>query len=152
MKHNDYMRLALEEAQLAAVAGDVPVGAVIVKDGSVIACAHNMKEALNDPTAHAEILAIREAAKVLGNWRLTGCCIYVTLEPCPMCAGAIVAARLSRLVFAAPDSIWGAVGSVFHIPAHLNANHDTEVTGGIMEKEAAFLLKDWFALKRGSVK
>lgn len=149
MKHGDYMRLALQEAALAAATGDVPVGAVIVKNGSVLARAHNQKEALRDPTAHAEILAIREAAKLLGNWRLSGCTLYVTLEPCPMCAGAVVAARLDKLVYAASDSLWGACGSVFHVPAHTNSNHTTEVIGGILEEEAAVLLKNWFASKRG---
>ena len=142
------MRLALEEAALAAAAGDVPVGAVIVQGGAVIARAHNQKEATRDPTAHAEVLAIRAAAQILGNWRLPNAALYVTLEPCPMCAGALVAARLARLVYAAPDSLWGACGSIFHIPAHQNANHSMEIVGGILEEEASLLLKNWFVEKR----
>ena len=112
----DYMALALEEARTALAAGELPVGAVVVKDGAVVGRGRNTREAEHDPTGHAEIAAIRDAAKRLGDWRLTGCTLYVTLEPCPMCAGAISSARISRLVYGADDPEKGCAGSVYRIP------------------------------------
>ena len=129
-----FMSLALAEARTAAELGEVPVGAVIVKDGAVIASAHNQREVLNDATAHAEILAVREACRVLGGWRLSGCTLYVTLEPCAMCAGAAVNSRLSRIVFGAYDFRFGSAGSIADIPS-LPLNHRPSVIGGVMRDE-----------------
>ena len=142
------MARALDQARLAATAGEVPVGAVVVKDGVVIAMAHNAPRALCDPTAHAEILAMRAAARALGSERLTGCDLWVTLEPCPMCAGAIVHARIARLYYAAPDPKGGAVehgARLFDQPGCL---HRPEVSSGMGEGESAGLLKDFFAMRR----
>lgn len=143
------MRLALDEARRAAAAGEVPIGAVIVKDGAVVAAAHNCTRALPDPTAHAELLAIRQAAAALGQERLEGCELWVTLEPCAMCAGAIAHARLARLYYAAPDPKGGAVergARVFEQPQCL---HRPEVYSGMGETEAAELLRDFFRERRG---
>ncbi len=117
-----YMALALEEARLAGTEGEVPIGSVIVCDGAVVARAHNTREAEHDPTAHAELIAIREASRKLGRWRLSDCTVYVTLEPCPMCAGAMHQARIDRLVYGAPDPKAGAVGTLFDLPRR-EANH-----------------------------
>jgi len=142
------MQAALEEARAAAGAGEVPVGAVVVKDGAIIARAHNAPRALNDPTAHAEMLAIRRAAQVLGDERLTGCDLYVTLEPCPMCAGAVAHARIARVYYGAADPKGGAVEHgcrTFDQPTCL---HRPEVYSGIGETEAAELLRGFFAERR----
>jgi tRNA(adenine34) deaminase len=139
------MTLALDEAELAHGSADVPIGAVVVDgDGQVIGRGHNEREATGDPTAHAEVLAIREAAKHVGEWRLTGCTLVVTLEPCTMCAGAIVLSRLDRLVFAAYDEKAGAVGSLWDVVRDRRLNHRPEVVGGVMADEAGARLRDFF--------
>lgn len=146
------MELALAEAREAEAEGEVPVGAVVVRDGEVIARAHNRPIGLNDPTAHAEILALRAAAERLGNYRLTGCDLYVTLEPCAMCAGALVHARVRRLVFAAADSKAGAVASTMRLLEAPYLNHRVEVVAGVLAEEAAALLQRFFALRRSTEK
>ena len=138
------MQEALDQAQEAAEAGEVPVGAVIVRDGQIIAKAHNMTEQMKDPTAHAEILAIRQAAKALGGWRLTGCQMFVTTEPCSMCAGAIVWARIEKLYIGTMDPKAGACGSVFNIPQEEKLNHRVEIENGLMEEECSQLMKTFF--------
>lgn len=149
MDHYYFMREAIKEAHAAAEVGEVPVGAVVVKDGKIIARGHNRKETLHDPTAHGEILAIRGAAEVLGNWRLSDCTLYVNLEPCPMCAGAILQARIKEVVFGAWDIKWGGVGSCIDVLGHGLFNHRVSVIGGIMEKECGMLLSSFFANRRG---
>jgi tRNA(adenine34) deaminase len=143
-----FMALALAEAERAAAGGDVPVGAVAVRGGQVVARAHNQREATGDPTAHAEIICLRQAAAVAGTWRLTDVDVYVTLEPCPMCAGALVAARVSRVVFAAPDPKAGACGSLYNICADPRLNHEPLVTPGVLAGPAAEALSRWFAGRR----
>ena len=143
-----FMREALAVAKSAEATGDVPIGAVVVKDGVVIARAGNRREADHDPTAHAEILALKEAARVVGEWRLEGCTLYVTLEPCFMCAGACVNARVDRIVFAAEDPKAGAVGSLGNVPADVRLNHNPEVTGGVLAAEASAMLKVFFRARR----
>jgi len=139
------IRLALEEAALAPRSGDVPVGAVVLApDGSVIGRAHNEREAVGDPTAHAEVLAIRQAADTVGSWRLTGCTLLVTLEPCTMCAGAIVLSRLERVVYGAVDEKAGAVGSLWDVVRDRRLNHRPEVVAGVLSQECAQLLTDFF--------
>ncbi|MDP2166880.1 MAG: tRNA adenosine(34) deaminase TadA [Thermodesulfovibrionales bacterium] len=144
-----YMKLALEEAGLAFLEGEVPVGAVLVKDGSVIAKARNAREASNDPTAHAELIAIRNAAKRTAGWRLSDATLYVTKEPCVMCAGAIVNSRVKRLVFGCRDSKAGAAGSLYNILEDKRLNHRVEVVSGVLEEECAGALKMFFKLRRG---
>ncbi|HET7522795.1 MAG TPA: tRNA adenosine(34) deaminase TadA [Acidimicrobiales bacterium] len=144
------MRLALDEARRAGEAGEVPVGAVVVAGGRVVAAAGNRRESAGDPTAHAEILALKAAARSLGSWRLDGTTVYVTLEPCPMCAGALVAARVARLVFAAPDPKAGACGSLYNLCADPRLNHEIPVESGVLGPEAAELLSGWFTARRGS--
>ena len=139
------MRLALIEAKKAKAAGEVPVGAVIVKDGLVLACSHNQPIGASDPTAHAEMIVLRKAARLLKNYRLPGCDLYVTLEPCAMCVGAMMHARISRLVFGAYDPKTGACGSVIDLLENTTLNHHTAVTGGILEEECSRMLKDFFA-------
>ena len=139
-----HMQLALDEARLAAAAGEVPIGAVLVVEEAVIARAHNRREVWQDPTAHAELIAIREASAQLRTWRLTGGTLYVTMEPCAMCIGAAVLARLDRVVFGAWDPKGGACGSVLDIPAERRLNHRIEVVGGIMEEESRELLQGFF--------
>lgn len=141
---DEFMRLALQQAEIAASYGETPVGAVIVYDGGIVAQGYNRRETWHDPTAHAEVIAIRRAAKVLGRWRLTGCTLYVTLEPCPMCAGALVLARLDRLVYGAPDPKSGAVDSLYRIPTDPRLNHRLDVTGGVLQEECAQLLQNFF--------
>ena len=138
------MKLALEEAERAFSEGEVPIGAVIVKDGIVVGRGHNQVERLRDPTAHAEIIAITSAASTLNNWRLKGCTIYVTVEPCPMCAGALILSRIDRLVYGADDKKFGALGSVFDI-AKYRFNHKFEVEKGVLAREAEELLKVFFS-------
>ena len=143
------MRLALAEARVALRVGEVPVGAVVVSaQGEVLARAYNLRETETDPTAHAEILAMREAGRRLGNWRLSGTTLYVTLEPCPMCAAAIVLARVQRVVFAAQDPRLGAAGSRLQLFAELAGDWPVDVIGGALEEEASTLLKDFFAGRR----
>jgi tRNA(adenine34) deaminase len=143
------MELALAEAEKAGARGEVPVGAVVVVDGRVIAAAGNQREADDDPTAHAEILALRQAASEFGSWRLSEATAYVTLEPCPMCAGALVAARVKRLVFGAADPKAGSCGSLYNVCVDPRLNHEIEVTSGVGGAEAAELLSTWFARRRG---
>jgi tRNA(adenine34) deaminase len=143
-----WMRLALEQARLAAAAGEVPVGAVVVKDGQLIATGRNAPIAGHDPTAHAEVVALRQAAQVLGNYRLDGCSLYVTLEPCAMCSGAMLHARLDRVVFGAPDPRTGVAGSVLDLFAQPQLNHHTQVSGGVLAEPCAQLLKDFFKPRR----
>jgi tRNA(adenine34) deaminase len=142
------MELALERARGAEGHGDVPIGAVIARGGESLAAAGNERELRRDPTAHAEILAIREAADRLGGWRLPGTTLYVTLEPCPMCAGAVVLARIPSVVFGARDPKAGAAGSVLDVLGERALNHRPEVRGGVMEAECAALLSDFFAARR----
>lgn len=142
--HNDFMKLALEEAKVAAAEGEIPIGAVLTSGERILASDHNRRERTNDPTAHAEILAIRRACFATGDWRLEDSTLYVTLEPCPMCASAMVLARLFRVVFGAPDMKAGACGSVYNIAQDGNLNHKLEVIGGVMEDECESLLRDFF--------
>ena len=142
------MRLALQEASTAAEHGDVPVGAVVVREGEVIGSAHNEREARPDPTAHAEILALRAAAVTLGGWRLPGTVLYVTLEPCPMCAGAIQQARVARVVFGAPDQKVGAAGSVVNLLQDARLLHRVEVQGGVLAAESLDLMRQFFDDRR----
>jgi len=144
------MRLALEEARRAGEAGEVPVGAVVARGEKVISYAGNERERTQDPTAHAEILALRRAAERLGGWRLTGCTLYVTLEPCPMCAGALHAARIGRLVYAAPDPKAGAAGTLYDIPSDTRLNHTFPVQGGLLEEGSATLLRSFFRKRRAN--
>jgi tRNA(adenine34) deaminase len=142
------MRHALKEAALAAEQGEVPVGAVVARDGEVLAVAHNERETLSDPTAHAELLALRRAARKLGSWRLTECTLYATLEPCPMCAGALHAARISRLVYAAQDPKAGAAGTLYDLPADPRLNHTYPYKSGVLQNESAALLRIFFEQRR----
>ena len=141
------MRLALEEAKKAAAMEETPVGAVVVCDGKVVASAHNEREALLDITAHAELTAIRAAAKVLGNWRLSDCTVYVTLEPCPMCAGALISARVGRVVYGAKDAVAGAMGSVLNLPRYPLGAYPV-VEGGVLEAPCREILQDFFRQRR----
>ena len=142
------MRVALEQAELAAVAGDVPVGAVVLHGNEIIAARHNAREVLNDPTAHAEVLALRDAAAVLGTWHLDECTLVVTLEPCIMCAGALINARIHTLVFGAADLKGGATSSLYNVCADPRVNHNPVVIHGVLHDESALLLKNFFELKR----
>ncbi len=142
------MRLALREAERAFTKQEVPVGAVITQDGRVLASAHNRPIHLGDPTAHAEILALRKAARKLGNYRLTGCTLYVTMEPCAMCSGAIVQARLRRVVFGATDPKTGAAGSALAVLNHPKLNHQVEVVKGVLAEDSAALLRAFFRARR----
>lgn len=144
-----WMRVALEFARQAANHGEVPIGAVVVRDGELIAGAHNWRETWRDPTAHAEVLAIREASRRLGGWRLTGCELYVTLEPCPMCAGAIMLARVDRLIYGAPDPKGGAVDSKLGVLEEKLWNHDPAIAGGVLRDECGMILQTFFRQLRG---
>ena len=143
-----WMRIALEEARAAAEADEVPVGAVIVKDGHLLARAHNRREADHDPTAHAELLCLRKAAQALNDWRLRGCTLYVTLEPCPMCAGAMVMSQLTECVFGAADTRQGCCGSVYDLPGDAALQGVTRWRAGQMEDEFAALLLDIYVARR----
>jgi tRNA(adenine34) deaminase len=143
-----YMRRALELAEVAQARGDVPVGAVLVMDGEIAAVGFNQKEANHDPTAHAEIVALRQAAARRGGWRLTGATLYVTKEPCVMCAGACVAARIERIVYACDDPKGGGAGSVFDVCRDVRLNHRVGVEKGVMEQEAAAMLRAFFRERR----
>lgn len=142
------MEMALKEAQAALGQHEIPVGAVIVKDDAVIARGHNQVEMLQDPTAHAEIIAIGAAANHLGSWRLTGCTLYVTLEPCPMCAGGIVLSRMDRIVFGSYDPKMGSCSTLYNLVQDERLNHRVEVIAGIMDEEARSLLQSFFSTKR----
>ena len=149
MHHENFMKAALREAEKALDIKEVPVGAVIVHDGQIIARAHNQRELLRDPTAHAEMIAITQAASHLQSWRLENTTMYVTLEPCPMCAGAIVLARIPELVFGAFDPKAGAAGSLMDILQDPRLNHRVSVSGGIMENECGAILREFFVRLRG---
>ena len=148
MTDEDYMREALQLARQAQSAGEVPVGAVVVRDGEVIGFGYNQPISSRDPTAHAEIVALRDAARQIGNYRLTDCSLYVTLEPCAMCAGAIIHARLARVIFGAHDPKTGACGGVINLFAEERLNHQTVAIGGVLGEEASRLLLDFFAARR----
>ena len=147
-----FMQLALAQAKHAYLAGEVPVGAVVVKDGQLIASAHNAPLGQNDPTAHAEINALRLAAQSLGNYRLEDCTLYVTLEPCAMCSGAMLHARLDRVVYGAADPRTGAAGSVVDVLGHAQLNHQTQVTGGVLAEECVQVLQSFFEMRRAQKK
>ena len=144
----DFMHLALDEARMAAAEGEIPVGAVLVKDGEVIAAAHNRREADHDPTAHAEMLCLREAARRLGDWRMKGCTLYVTLEPCPMCAGAMVMSQLSQCIYGAADEKQGCCGSVYDLPADPALAGQTKWQSGVMAEECGDMMRSFFANRR----
>ena len=143
-----YMQLALEQAQLAFDLGEVPIGAVLVMDGEVIARAHNRRETWHDATAHAELMVIQEACKTLGRWRLSGATLYVTIEPCTMCAGAMVLARVDRVVYGSPDPKAGAAESLFNVVDNQALNHRLQVTAGVMEEECRDIMKAFFRQRR----
>jgi tRNA(adenine34) deaminase len=143
-----FMQVALDEAKAAAEAGDVPVGAVVVRRGSIIGRGHNQREALADPTAHAEVIAISAAAAHVGHWRLLDCTLYVTLEPCVMCAGAIILARLERVVFGTEDPKAGAFGSLYSIHDDDRLNHRVPITPGVMANECGEILRNFFRQRR----
>jgi tRNA(adenine34) deaminase len=147
-----FMKAALAEARRAAAEDEVPVGAVLVRDGGIVARDRNRRERLHDPTAHAEMLAITSAAAELETWRLEGCTLYVTLEPCAMCAGAVVLARIPRVVYGATDPKAGAAGSVMDVLRHPKLNHRAEVTGGVLAAECGAVLAEFFAAKRAAAK
>ena len=148
MPDTGFMQLALEQARRAWELGEVPVGALVVRDDAIIASGYNAPIGRHDPTAHAEIMALRAAAGVLGNYRLPGCTLYVTLEPCVMCAGAMLHARLARVVFGAPDPKTGAGGSVLNLFEQPQLNHQTTLTGGILADACGQMLRDFFAERR----
>jgi tRNA(adenine34) deaminase len=143
-----FMRLAIREAEAAQAHDDVPIGAVVVRDGEVVGAGHNERELRQDPTAHAEVLALREASRALGSWRLLDCVLYVTLEPCAMCAGAIVLARVPRVVYGCTDPKAGAAGSVLDVLAERRLNHRPDVAGGLLGDACADLLRAFFASRR----
>ena len=147
-----FMRLALQEARRAADEGEVPIGAVVVCDGKVISSAHNRRELDHDPSAHAEFRAMTEAAQALGRWRLSGCTVYVTLEPCLMCAGLMVNARIDRCVYGAPDPKGGALGTLFDVSHDRRLNHEFAVTSGVLEDECASVLREFFQARRAARK
>ena len=147
-----FMAIALEEASLAAAENEVPIGAVVVYDGRVIARDHNRRETNQDPKAHAEFLAMEEASRQLQAWRLTGCTVYVTIEPCIMCAGLMHQARIDRCVYGAPDPKAGATGSLYHIHDDGRLNHSFEVVGGVLDTEATELIQSFFARRRAERK
>jgi tRNA(adenine34) deaminase len=142
------MRAALEEARRGLGADEVPVGAIVVQDGAIVARAHNAPIVLNDPTAHAEILALREAGRKRGNYRLTGATLYVTVEPCPMCCGGVLQARVARVVYGAPDPKAGAVESLYRLLDDARFNHRVETVGGVLAPECGALLREFFETKR----
>jgi tRNA(adenine34) deaminase len=148
VSHEQAMQAALEQARIAAINGDVPVGAVVVHNGVIIAARHNEREATNDPTAHAEVLALRDAAQHLGRWRLDDCDLVVTLEPCVMCAGALINARVQTLVFGAADLKAGATGSLYNVCTDPRMNHNPVVQNGVMATESQTQLQGFFSQKR----
>lgn len=145
-----YMEQALLEARKAYELDEVPIGAVVVKDGEIIGRGHNLRETCKDPTLHAEMVAIRQAAEILGGWRLTGCELYVTVEPCPMCAGAMIQARIDRLIFGAGDPKAGCAGTLYNLLQDSRFNHQVEIVKGILEEECRQIMKDFFRQKRNS--
>jgi tRNA(adenine34) deaminase len=147
-RDEQFMRLALREAERALEHEDVPIGAVLVRDGEVVSSAHNERELRQDPTAHAEIIALREAARLAGSWRVLDAALYVTLEPCAMCAGAIVLARVARVVYGAADPKAGACGSVLDVLGEPRLNHSPDVAGGLLAHECGELLSGFFASRR----
>ena len=147
-KLQEWMDLALEQARLAEAEGEVPVGALLIRDNRILAADHNRVIGASDPTAHAEMLALRDAAALIGGWRLKEATLYVTLEPCAMCAGAIVLARIKRLVYGADDPKAGAAGPIFNIVDHPALNHNPEVRAGVMATEASRILREFFATRR----
>ena len=146
--HEIYMRAALQQAELALSENEVPVGAVIVRNERIIAAAHNQREQLRDPTAHAEMIAITQAAEAVGGWRLLECTLYVTLEPCPMCAGAILQARIPSLVYGAADPKAGAVSSLFRLLGDARLNHRTEVVPSVLDEDCGRILSEFFSQRR----
>lgn len=150
--HQMYMQMALQQADLAARSDEVPVGAVIVREGSIIAAAHNQREMLRDPTAHAEMIAITQAAEAVGGWRLEDCILYVTLEPCPMCAGAILQARIPVVVFGALDPKAGAVSSLYEMLNDTRLNHRCEVVSGVLQDRCGQILTEFFRQRRAEGK
>jgi tRNA(adenine34) deaminase len=148
MTHEEAMRIALEEAKLAAAKGDVPVGAVILLNGEIIAQRHNEREASNDPTAHAEVLALQDASRKLNSWRLSECTLVVTLEPCVMCAGATQSARIGRLVYGAANFEAGATATLYNVMSDPRLGHNPPVEHGVLAEESAALLKEFFGSKR----
>ncbi len=152
LRHDAFMLLALEEAVKAEALGEVPVGAVLVFEGKVVARAHNTRETQHDPLGHAELTALREGARQLGRWRLAGCTLYVTLEPCPMCAPALVQARVDRIVYGAMDPKLGAAGTVFNLVDRPEFNHRPEVIGGVCERQAQGILKRFFEARRNGIR
>jgi tRNA(adenine34) deaminase len=147
-----YMRLAIDQAKIAEENGDVPIGVVIVCKNQIIAKAYNQREQLQDPTAHAEIIALTQAAAALENWHMNGCTMYVTLEPCPMCAGALVLSRMDKLIYGCDDPKTGAVKSLYTIVTDERLNHRLEVTSGVLADECAKQLQDFFQQRRGKDK
>jgi tRNA(adenine34) deaminase len=152
MTDNDFMLIALDLAQQAAIAGEVPVGAIVVKDGVIIGRGSNAPITSHDPTAHAEIRAMRDAAQHLGNYRLVDCTLYVTLEPCAMCTGAIQHARIAKLIYGANDPKTGACGSVVNLMAEPKLNHHTEISGGVLAEQCGALLSSFFSARRKKAK
>ncbi|MGH9353440.1 MAG: tRNA adenosine(34) deaminase TadA [Terriglobia bacterium] len=148
LEHEKFMRLALREAERADDEGEVPVGAVVVHNGQVVARAHNRPIGLRDPAGHAEILALRRAAKKLGNYRLSGCSLYVTIEPCAMCAGAIIHARIGHVIFGASDPKAGACGSVLKVLNHRSLNHRVKLSRAVLAEDAALILREFFKRRR----
>lgn len=148
MTHETFMREALMEADKARIEGEVPIGAVVVKDGKIVARAHNLRESRHDATAHAEVLAIRAAGQAVGGWRLSGCVLYVTVEPCPMCAGALVQSRIDHLVYGADDPKAWADRSLREIVQNPGLNHRMEVTSGVLAEESGQILKEFFRSRR----
>ena len=144
------MKKALLQARVAYKKGEVPVGAVVVKDGEIIARGHNLRESTNDPCAHAELLAMKKASKKLNSWRLSGCTLYVTLEPCPMCTGLIINSRIDKVVFGAYDQKAGCCTTLYHLATDERFNHRASVLGGVMEEECAKILSDFFKEKRNN--
>jgi tRNA(adenine34) deaminase len=152
MTDEDFMREALRLAEQAAQAGEVPVGAVVVKDGEIVGCGSNAPISRHDPTSHAEIAALRDAAQRLGNYRLVGCELFVTLEPCVMCVGAMFHARIARVVYGASDPKTGAAGSVLDLFAETRINHHARIEGGVLAQECGKVLSDFFAMRRAQQK
>ena len=150
--HEEYMQLALEEARKAAALGEIPIGAVLVHEGEVVARAHNMRETWQDGTAHAEIIVMQKGCKKLGRWRLSGCALYVTVEPCPMCSGAIVNSRIDTVVYGCPDVKAGGAESIFNIITNPNLNHTATVISGVCEEACAQVMKDFFKRRRSENK
>jgi len=148
MNDEDFMHAALEQARLAAQVGEVPVGAVVVKDGEIVGQGFNAPITRHDPTAHAEMMALRDAAQRIGNYRLVGCELFVTLEPCVMCVGATFHARIARVVYGAKEPKTGAAGSVFNLFTEARLNHHARIEGGVLEEECGKLLSDFFAARR----